>query len=195
MRLPLAHLISFILNPLFILIFLPLFLVYKSTNNIYQALSWTVYTLLFLMATGLFVSYGVWKGFFTDLDASRREQRPILYLFAVCLGIVYIIGLFIFQAPIILKIMAIGMLVGIIIASIVNTKIKASIHTATLSGLILGLVLGYGGYFILLFLMIPLMGQSRISLNKHTFREIVAGWILGSLISLFIYAFIKVFVY
>jgi membrane-associated phospholipid phosphatase len=195
MKLPVAKFISFVLNPLLILFFIPFFVVFKSTQNMVTAFVWTAYTFAFIFAIGIFLSIGVWKGIFTDFDASRREQRSLLYFFAVCLGIVYVVGLYMFSAPYILKVMAIGLLIGIVIASIINTRIKASIHTATLSGLILGLVLGYGGYFTLLFLLIPIMGKSRISLKRHTFREVVIGWILGSLISLCIYAFLVFFVY
>lgn len=195
MKLPVAKFISIVLNPLIILFFVPFFIVYKSTNNTTTAFGWTLYTFLFLAAMGIFLAYGVWKGILTNFDASRREQRPLLYFFAVCLGIVYVAGLFIFFAPLILKAIAIGTLIGIIVASLVNTRIKASIHTATLSGLIMGLVLGYGGYFVLLFLLIPVMGRSRISLKKHTLREVIAGWILGSLISLSIYLFLILVLY
>lgn len=175
--------------------FLPFFLVYKTTSNINSSIIWTVYTFIFLLLVLLFMVYGVRKGIFTDLDASRRDQRFLLYLFSVCLGIVYIAGLYVFFAPIILKVMAVGMLIGLITASIVNTKIKASIHTATLSGLVMGLVLGYGKYFIILFLLIPILGQSRISLKRHTLPEIIAGWILGSLISLGIYLYLITYIY
>lgn len=195
MNLPTARFISFILNPLLILVFLPFFLVFKTTGNVSTSIGWTIYTFLFLFLILVFMVYGVWRGIFTDLDASRRDQRTLLYIFSLCVGVVYIIGLFVFYAPIILKVMAIGMLMGVIIATFVNIWIKASIHTATLSGLLMGLFLGYGGYFVLLFILIPILGQSRISLKRHTLREIIVGWILGSLISLGIFTFLRIYIY
>lgn len=195
MNLPTARVISFILNPLFILLILPFFLVYKSTYNIYSGFWWTGYTLIFLAALGLFMLYAVRKGIFTDLDVSRREQRPLIFSFSLILATIYIGGLFLFQSPIILKVISIGIMIGVILISFVNTQIKASVHTATFSGLLMGLALGYGGYFIILFLLIPILGQSRISLKRHTLSEIIAGWVLGSLVSLGIYGYLVMFVY
>ncbi|HUQ85123.1 MAG TPA: hypothetical protein VM077_02265 [Candidatus Limnocylindrales bacterium] len=194
MNLKLASVISFIFNPLLILFFIPFFLVYKSTNSVYQGLWWTGYSVMFLMVLAGFTFYAVKKGIFTDFDVSRRDQRPIIFGFAMILAVFYIAGLYVFRSPIALKVIATGITVGIIILSIVNTKIKASIHMATFTGFLVGIVLGYGGDFLILFLLLPLLGQARISLKRHTPREIVTGGSFGTLISLGIYWVLKYFI-
>jgi len=195
MNLRLASFISFVLNPLFILVFLPFFLVYKSTADVALGLWWTGYTFLFLMLLAAFTVYAVKRGIFTDLDVSRRDQRPIAFSFALVLAAIYIAGLYLFRSPVVLKVIAIGVTIGIVVLSLVNTRIKASIHIATFSGLLMGLALGYGGYFFVLFLLIPILGQARISLKRHTPREIVTGGLLGTLISLGIYSFLRFLLY
>ncbi len=195
MNLRIASFISFVLNPLFILVFLPFFLVYKSTADIYLGLWWTGYTFLFLMLLAAFTVYAVRRGIFTDLDVSRRDQRPMAFSFALVLAVIYIAGLYLFRSPIILKVIAIGVTIGIIVMSLVNMKIKASIHIATFSGLLMGLALGYGGYFFVLFLLIPILGQARIALGRHTPKEIITGGFLGTLISLGIYWILRFSIY
>ena len=187
----LAYFISFILNPLFILVFLPFFLVYKSTGSISDAIGWTAYSFMFLLAVGLFMIHGVKKKLFTDLDVSKREQRPLLFTYLFVVGILYVAGLYVFNAPDILSIMAIGMMSGLLIVSIVNRWIKASIHISILSALVLGVAFGYGGLSYLFFILIPLVAWSRVKIKRHTIMETLVGFIIGSLVSFGIFTYLK----
>lgn len=195
MNLRLAAIISFVLNPMFILLLLPFFLVQKTTNSFVSATWWTGYTAFFLLILGSFMIYGVRKGIFTDMDVSRREQRPLIFSFGLILAAVYIGGLYLLKSPLILKVVAIGIMIGTIIVSFVNTRIKASLHIATFAALLMGLSLGYGAHFLVLYLFLPVLAQSRISLKRHTLTEIIVGGILGSLITLGMYAFLRIFIY
>lgn len=191
----LAYFISFILNPLFILISLPFFVVYKSTGSLSNAIGWTSYSFIFLLAVGLFMINGVRQKYFTDLDVSNRQQRPILFLFLLIVGSLYISGLYFLYAPQILKIMSIGMMAGLIIVSIINNWIKASIHLAILSALVLGVVLGYGGRTYLLITLLPLVSWSRVKIKRHSISETIAGFMIGSIVSLGIFTYIQKFIF
>ncbi len=193
MKIKVAQLMSAIFNPLLILVFLPFFLVYKSTNNINAAFSWTGYTFMFLFAIAIFVLWAVRKKIFTNADVSVRSQRPLLFTVSLIIGLVYLLGLIVFHAPRILFVMNISMMIGILVVSAVNIKIKASIHVATVSALILGLALGFGGYYLLLLLFVPIMGWARVKLKRHTVSETVVGGVVGSLLLLGIYAFYEIF--
>jgi hypothetical protein len=191
----LAYFISFILNPLFILVFLPYFLVFKATGSVADAVGWTSYSFIFLLAVGVFMVHGVRKRFFSDLDVSNRSQRPILFSFLIATGVIYILGLYLMFAPSILKVMAIGMMIGLVIVSVVNRWIKASIHLAILSALLLGVVLGYGGRSFLLFSLIPLVAWSRVKIKRHTLPETIIGSGIGIVVSLGIYTYLRTFIY
>lgn len=195
MNLRMAQLISFIFNPLLVLIFLPLFLVYKTTNNFNLALFWTGYSLLFILAIAAFIFIGVRKKIFSNWDVSVRNQRSLLFSVFLVLGVIYLLGLFIMHAPYVLFVIILSLLSGVIMVSIINTKIKVSLHVATISALFLGLVLGYGGYFTLLLLIIPLVGWSRIKIDRHTLAEVISGWITGSLLLLGTYGIYKLFLH
>lgn len=188
-----ARLISFVFNPLLILIFLPFILVYKSTANLNSSLLWTGYTLIFLSSIAIFIFFGVRRKIFSDWDVSVRSQRPLLFLFFLILGVLYMLGLFLFQAPRILFIVLISMLIGVLIVSAINIKIKASIHVATVAALILGMVLGYGQYYSFLLLIIPLVAWARVKIKRHTVSETIVGGIVGSLLLLGIYGFFQAF--
>lgn len=193
MKLFLARIISLVFNPFLILVFLPFFLVLKSSENVSTSIYWAAYSSIFLIGLGLVVFYMVKKGIFTDLDVSLRKQRPRLFNIIFGVAFLYLLGLYIFHAPRILFAMIFSLIFGVLVAKIINVRIKASLHVATVSALILGLVLGFGVRFIFLLLLIPLIGWSRVKLKRHTVSEVVTGGVVGSLLLLFLYAFFEIF--
>lgn len=193
MRILTARLISILLNPLIILIILPFFLVYRTTNNFSSAFFWTNYTLVFLIAIAVFIFVAVRRKIFTNWDVSNREQRPLLFFMFLVLGIIYMLGLFLFHAPRIIFVVTISILLGVMVLSIINKKIKASIHVATIAALVLGLAIGYGGYYYFLLLTIPIMGWARVILNRHTVTDVIVGGILGCVLLLSVYGFYQNF--
>ncbi len=186
-----ARIISLLFNPVFIITFLPFFLDYKTSSNLSLSINWTIYTLVFLGAVGLFVTYGVYKKIFTDFDVSKREQRPLLFLFFTIAGILYTLGLLIFKGPWILLVNAVGILFGVFLVSLINLKIKASLHVATLSALASAIAVVYRGYYYFIFLIIPLVAWSRIKTKRHTLPETIVGGFVGVFLSLFMYYIIK----
>ena len=122
-------------------------MIYKTTGNFNQAIFWTVYSLFFIAAVAGFIFGGIKKKKFSDWDVSTRAQRPLLFSFFLVIGIFYLIGLYLLNAPFILFVVIIAMLFGIALVSVINKKIKASLHVATISAILLGLVLAYKGYF------------------------------------------------
>lgn len=193
MKSSLARFISFIFNPIILLIFVPLFLLYKVDNDLNYALTWTAYTFFFLLAMTLFIRYMVRKGIFTNMDVSKREQRPLLFGMSMILITFYLGGLFLLDGPKILIIITIGIMIGIILSSIINTRLKASMHVSTISALIFALAIVYNGYYLLSLFLIPLVAWARLKIKRHTLPETVVGGLLGILLSLCIYGLVKAF--
>ncbi len=193
MKLALARFISFVLNPLFIIVVVPFFLIYRTTGDLFSAFNWTMYTILFLLIMGGFILYKVRQGTFTDYDVSKREQRPLLFLVSGVLAIVYLIGLSLLKAPSILYAVTFGVIIAVILASIINNWIKVSMHVSTITALLVSLALIYGGFYYFLLLGIPLMGYIRVRAKRHTVPETVAGAIFGMSLSIVMYLVITSF--
>lgn len=193
MNLSLARFISVIFNPLVVMVFVPFFLVIKTTGNFTDAISWTIYSFVFLLALTGLVVYGVKKKKITDIDVSRREQRPLLYFTAEIFSTIYLAGLYLFHAPFVLIVGAFTIIIGIAFMGIINTKIKASLHVATTSSLITALALVYRGYYLLFLLLIPIIGTARVAIKRHTTPEVIAGGVIGSLLSLGTYSILYLF--
>lgn len=187
----LAEIISTVFNPVVLLFPLPYLLVYKVSNDDGLALKWFFFSSVFLLVTCLFIMIAVKRKIFTDIDVSKREQRPLLFLFVSIIAMVYLSGLLFLQGPPILFFAITGILIGVIIFSFINLRIKASLHVASSSALIFILSILYGGNFLLLLVLIPIIAWSRVKLKRHSLSEATVGGTLGVLITLCMYLVLR----
>jgi len=187
----LAQIISFLFNPVMLLVFVPLILVYRTTGDVVLALAWTGYTMIFLLAITFFVIYGVHKKIFTDLDISKRTQRPLLFFVGLVMSLVYLWGLFFLNGPKILIFVTIGLIVGVLLLALINTRLKISFHVTTVSALLFAMAIIYQGYYYLMLLFIPTVAWARLKVNRHTLPETISGACFGILFSLCMYLLTK----
>ena len=188
-----ANFISYALNPPFVLIFSTFLLIFRTNGNFISALVWAFYSFFFLLFLAAFLIYGVHKGFLTDLDVSKRKQRPLLFIVSLIISTVYLIGLYLLHAPQILVVFTYAIILCLILFSIINTFIKASLHVATVSAFLIALSLEYKGLYFILLLFIPLVAWARVKIKRHSVAEAIVGGILGSLLSLGMYLFVYAF--
>jgi hypothetical protein len=189
----LARFISFILNPLILLLTVPFLLLLRLGETLNYALTWTAYTFLFLLALTLFIRECVKRGIFTNMDVSKREQRPLLFKVSMFMAVVYLAGLYYLNGPQILAVVTLGVIIGVVLISIINTRLKASMHVASISALIFTAAIVFSGYYLLLLFLIPLVAWARLKIKRHTLPETVVGGLLGVLLSLCIYALVRSF--
>lgn len=188
----LARFISFVFNPYFLILPIPYFLVLRETGDPIDALKWTVFTLIFLGAVGLSVLILVRKGYFSDLDISKREQRPLFFSLVGLFATIYCFGLFYFHAPLVLFVSLGGIFFSLLVFSFVTTRVKASIHVGSITALIFSFSLLYHGAFLFLLFLIPLIGWSRLRTHRHSKNEVLVGAILGIFIPLVMFLVFKV---
>ncbi|HSA84198.1 MAG TPA: hypothetical protein VLF20_04940 [Patescibacteria group bacterium] len=194
MTVPFAKFISLLLNPLSLAIFAPFVVVYRTTGDLDATIQWTIYTLFFIFLVGCFVLVGVKKRKFSDIDVSKREQRPIVFFVAFVFSGVYLLTLFWLDAPIMLSVLASSIIVGIVLAYLINKKIKASMHVAVVTAFTIPVVLSFRGLYVLLLLLIPLIIWARLVTKRHTAPEVITGGMVGALLSVVIYFGVKMFI-
>jgi hypothetical protein len=186
----LARIISFLTNPLLILFPLPFFLLYHSGYGKLIALKWTLFSIIFLFISGLFVLYEVKRKVFSDMDVSKRQQRKLLFSVIGLIAVIYLFFLSILSAPQILFITVWGIMIGIIFASMINTKIKVSLHVGVITAVLITLNQLYNLPLAVL-LIIPLVGWSRIEIRRHSLIEVITGLIFGITLTTFMYILLK----
>ena len=118
-------------------------------------------------------------GSWTNVDASNRTERPVLYVvgmiaLAVLLGTVQIFrpGSFLIRG-------AIGVLLMLAVCAALTTTIKVSLHMAfaALATTIL-MALGSPAGWVLLAGM-PVLAWSRLTLKRHAPAEVMVGLLVG----------------
>jgi membrane-associated phospholipid phosphatase len=80
------------------------------------------------------------------------------------------------------------MLTSVAVLAVITTAWKISIHCAVASGSVAILALTYGPLVLPGFLLVALLGWSRVSLKDHTTAQVVGGMVLGALAALLAYA-------
>ena len=186
MKLRIAKLISFIFHPVLLALIIPFLFVFKETANFAYGLKWLFFStfFLFLTATGFYFVRP--KKFFSDFDISLKEERHLFYSIALLTAVLYFIAALIFKGILFpLSIVALGIILGIVVLDIATYYIKVSIHMAVVSAYTVTIAMLFGIWPFFGFVwMLPAMGWSRLKLEKHSDKELLAGMFLGTGITL-----------
>ncbi len=186
-----AKTVSTIVSPVLILAVLPYIFVLKTTSSSSIALFWTFFSWIFLLVFFVVLLLGIEKGYFSDIDVSKRTQRPLLFTFSIGLSLFYTVFLYFLKAPVILFVALFGLIFGLILMELVNRVTKASVHVATVSAFATSLVLGFGPLYIISFVLVPLVAWARIKTHNHTKSQTIIGATMGILITLIVYVIFK----
>ena len=186
-----ARFVSTILNPLLILVPVPYILVSKATGNANSAFSWTIFSLVFILILSIFILLGIRMHYFSDLDISKRSQRPLLFTFSIFLASSYVVFLYLLNAPNILFIAIFALILGLTVFEIANRYTKVSVHVATVSAFATSLFIVYDGIFVLSFFLIPIVSWARIKTHNHTKKQTTIGALLGILITFAVYVIFR----
>lgn len=126
----------------------------------------------------------------TDINLEKREERNIPIVITLCYYLVFYY--FLRRIDELDTVIISGMFGGylaLIISLVITSYWKISLHTlgiASLTGLFLGAVqdkfLEQSSTILILFVLVGLMGTSRLILKQHTPLQVYAGGVLGFII-------------
>lgn len=138
------------------------------------------YIFLVIGLPTLYVYWLLRKGKISDFHMRSREERmkPMYFTIAACILAWIILNLFDVRYE--LRLFA-G--IGILLTSLLTviTKFwKISIHATSVGGLSTFLVALFGWSFGLVLLAIPLVTWARMRTNNHSFKQLMAGTLVGS---------------
>jgi len=122
---------------------------------------------------------GVKNGNYTNFDVSNKKQRQSWYVFAILVLFIITIALFITDQPQTLSLSVLFSLILLITSKLMNYYIKSSLHVSFnifLSFLIMPMSLLAGILFLVFTILIA---WARLSLKRHTVKEIIAGSTIG----------------
>lgn len=182
MKLKIAKLISFVFHPVLLALLIPFLFVFKETASFSYGLKWVFFSSFFLFLTAAGFFFVRPKKFFSDFDISIKEERHMFYSISLLTAVLYFIASLLFKGILFpLSIVALGIILGIVVLDITTYYMKVSIHMAVASAYTVTIAMLFGAIPFLGFVWIlPLMGWSRLRMDKHTDKELLAGMFLGT---------------
>jgi membrane-associated phospholipid phosphatase len=136
----------------------------------------------------LFISYGVRHGRWSDRNVGARRPRLIVLGFITASVAVGLILLAVLGAPHLLTGYLALMLASVAVLAAITTVWKISVHCAVASGSVAILALVYGPPVLCGYVLVALLGWSRVALADHTVAQVVAGSVLGAAAAVLAYA-------
>jgi membrane-associated phospholipid phosphatase len=165
--------------------------VFWYSKDFSQGLSWLVSISPFLMFVPVvFFAVAYKLGWVSDLDMSKRDERPTFLFVFIAMLLISSIILYAIKVPLPLFAYAFSGLVMTLVTSIITLFWKISFHTAATASVVTAIAILGGMQFTPLFLLIPLIGWARVRLKKHTVWQVVGGAAVSIVATVFVfYAF------
>lgn len=185
-----AHWISVGTNPLFVA--LPLFaaVALHAAPDVLRGLQWWgVIALGFTIAPVLFIREGVRQGRYTDAHVSKRSQRLLPLSFGLlCMGVVFIILLWLAAPPVLLA-TVVASLVAVSISLLITSvlRFKISLHMVGSAGALTTCLLLFGPALLLLTPLVVCIGWARWRVRAHTLFQAGVGTLLAILVTLVVF--------
>jgi membrane-associated phospholipid phosphatase len=136
----------------------------------------------------LFISHGIRHGRWEDRNVGARRARLIVLAFIMASVATGLILLFTLGAPTVLTGYLAFMLGSVAVLAAITTVWKISIHCAVASGSVAVLALTYGPLVLPAYLLVALLGWSRVSMRDHTIAQVIGGSVLGAVAAALAYA-------
>lgn len=193
----LAKFISYITHPILVTTYMLIFVLYQKNSYVYYTITengrWLFILTSFVLtiiAPLISVGYLIYSKQVSNFYLDKRQERivPMTISVAYTIGLFYLLRQFALP-PVVLAVVGVGV-VGVAITLIITLFWKISAHMMGISGF-LGVVLALSNILqpvpskiiIALFLLSGFVGTARIKQDSHTLSQVLAGWVLGFIVS------------
>lgn len=149
-----------------------------------QALVWTLVGVAFAPSLPfLHLIRQVRRGAITDHHVQRREQRPRILLLALGSTVIGLLLLGTLGAPPELIALLTAGATALGVALLITLRWKVSVHVGVIAGLVVVYALLFGPRALVLAPLVPLVAWARVELGAHTPAQVIAGGLIGALVS------------
>ncbi len=178
-----ARVVSNILNPFLVCFITIVLMVAHTADSFSGAAKWTAIALVFsVVPVFIFMFVQVKRKKMESMFPEGQGQRRVIYALASAFSAVGYVMMLRFGAPHLLAVSFLAGLLSVIIFMLINLYWKISVHTAFLSASVVVLTVVLGGQAAWVFVLLPLVGWSRLTLKMHTLAQVIAGAMLGAVI-------------
>ncbi len=131
------------------------------------------------IAPMLFIFYLYATDRISDLDMSVRSERERVFIAFVLLYALGALDLWLIHAPVIMTASMAGYAASLLIVQWITRYWKISTHALGITAPLVAFTVLFGDRPLPFYLLIPLLGWSRVYLRAHTVMQVVAGTLLA----------------
>jgi hypothetical protein len=170
---------------------LPIFLALGYVSVRPLGLLWAI--LMILIVTGIPLAYlliGRRHGWVSDMELSRREERPRFILISLSSDVLALLILHLFGGPHLLTVIVLTYFCLAIVMFSISGFWKISMHMAGVGGFSTALVFVFGAPALWAFLSLLLVAWARLHRRKHNVPQLIAGAVAGVLVSALVFGWL-----
>jgi hypothetical protein len=170
---------------------LPIFLALGVVSSRSSGLLWAILTLL--VVTGIPLAYlllGRKRGWVSDLELSRREERPRFILVSLSSDLLALWGLWLGNGPHLLRLIVLTYFCLAIFMFTISNYWKISMHMAGVGGFSTALVFVFGVPALWALISLPLVAWARLHRRKHTHAQLLVGALVGALVTILVFGWL-----
>ncbi|WP_225097483.1 phosphatase PAP2 family protein [Streptomyces sp. CoH27] len=177
-----ARLISDRLHPKTWIVAVCLMIGWKADHL--QGVMWSLVGVLFAAVIPmLFIDHGIKRGRWGDRNVGARKAR-LLVMIVILLSVLTCFTLMTtLDARRVLSALIASMLVTLAALALVTLAWKISVHQAVSAGAVIMLAQTYDPWALLGYVLVAVVGWSRIELRDHTPAQVIAGTLLGTAVA------------
>lgn len=118
-----------------------------------------------------------------DFDMPEKENRNVPLIIGILIYFIGFLALMALSAPLLTSALMFCYFSNALIVYIINKYWKISVHSMGVAGPTTALVFAFGPAGSILGLILPLVMWSRVYLKRHTVTQVIAGAVLGFLLT------------
>lgn len=138
-----------------------------------------------------FIKYGIRRGRWADRHVGQRQQRIVVMTFIIASVATGLLLMWAFSAPQPMIALIVAMLATLAALLAVTPAWKISVHAAVSSGSVAMLAVTYGPWVLLAYLLVAVVGWSRVELRDHTLAQVLAGTVVGGAVAASTFALMR----
>jgi hypothetical protein len=174
---------------------LPIFLALGYVSARTLGLLWAI--LMLLIVTGIPLAYlliGRKRGWVSDMELSRREERPRFILVSLSSDVLALVALWLGNGPQLLRLIVLTYFCLAIVMFSISSFWKISMHMAGVGGFSTALVFVFGASALWAFLSLLLVAWARLHRRKHTVPQLIVGALAGALVTTLVFGWLGTFI-
>jgi hypothetical protein len=185
-----ARLTSDVLSPPVVWALLAFPVAFRFAPSRGEALLWAVvYTVLVCLLPAGFIVWMVRRGSIGDIHMKERRERFLPFIVSIlCAAITWLV-LSLMNASPAMPLMSVFTLAHLAVMMLITVWWQISMHAMSISGAIVAIGIVFGLLpAVVISPLIPLVGTARLRLERHTLAQVIAGTLVGALVTIGLFA-------